>query len=118
MFFIIFIILIAYLSITWSSGEEEHLEEWPGGTFIHFSMDKWKGQQLGLSLLPPPQCYILQIDCARTALQTQSWSMWQGGAAQVPMILSVSGINSTLGYMNRSTGATSREVITLLFSTL
>lgn len=72
LFFIIFIILIASLSITWSRGEEEHLEEWPGGTLMRFSMDKWKAQQLGLSLPPPPQCYILWIDCARAALQAQS----------------------------------------------
>lgn len=112
LFFIIFIILMASLSITWSRGEEEHLEEWPGGTLMHFIMDKWKAQQLRLSFPFPPQCYILWIDYARAALQTQSWRIWQGGAAQVPMTLSVSGINSTLGYMNRSTGVTSREMIT------
>lgn len=88
------------------------MEEWPGGTLMHFSMDKGKAQQLGLSLPPPPQCYIWWIDCARAALQTQSWRMWQGGAVQVPMTPSVSRINSTLGYTNGSTGTTPREVNT------
>lgn len=44
---------------------------------MHFSMDKWTTQQLGLNLPPPPQCYTLWIDCARAALLTQLWRMWR-----------------------------------------
>lgn len=47
------------LSTTWSGGEEGHLKEWPDGNIMQFSMDKRKVQQAGLSLLPPPQCYML-----------------------------------------------------------
>lgn len=51
---------------------------------MHFSMDRWKTQHLRLSLPPPPQCYILWIDCARAALLTQPWRMWREGLHKSP----------------------------------